>query len=668
MGQANTIMNIHICGLDLENKDIYKEQIKTLNILFPKEDKKNSTSDYKVKYCEKPKYNAFIYSDKNTQNFKLINETIQSQINMYNGLDKKAILEKQKKEGFKNHVIILFVYNNSIDKELCEEFSKEDTIDNLNEYFPLLIFIFKDNDRDNFYYKDIFFDFSYIYCVNLSKINLIKVNEKKVSNADLAALYLKHLLYKNYDSYFSERGHKLIDEIDPLSNSPMTGIYLPIILIGNPGVGKSTFINIINGYRISRATSSDDPVTSKSSIYDVRIPGNDNNDILIENEQLNQEAFIRFIDTPGFDLEKDIDTGMNAIKQIFEDFKEGKERVPVILYFMNPVGRNSTKDKIKEKKMFEILKYISENKVKVIFVITHIGKNERWKKKASFLQKLKEKKLEKLIENDESNIIKCQLVGDNAYGIKEIFKKIYQFTNFIEDNDYKQTEVFYGQSLIEELKKRKTFDEKLSFIKTKTDLFDEFKSKEDIITYANKKSNLLIASMTTLALGVGAIPIPFVDATITASIIGTTISKIGKFYGYVWKKILKGDLFSIYKGELYTKKENDDSQKVLDYKTFLKLIGEIFFKSFIMTIALNADDILKIFWGIGSIIGMVIGAAADSFIVGKYAYNAKKYFESKCAQDDGTLFFYTRCSEYEVIFKRFKQFDNYELIYPPDKI
>ena len=238
----------------------------------------------------------------------------------------------------------------------------------------------------------------------------------------------------------------------------------------------------------------------------------------------------------------------------------------------------------------------------------------------------------------------------------------------IEDNDYKQTEVFYGQSLIEEWKKRKTFDEKLSFIKTKTDLFDEFKSKEDIITYANKKSNLLIASMTTLALGVGAIPIPFADVSIIMSILGSAIIKIGKFYGYVWKKILKSDLFSIYKGELYTKKENDDSKKVFDYKAFLKLIGEIFFKSFIMTIALNADDILKIFWGIGSIIGMVIGAAADSFIVGKYANNAKKYFESKCAQDDGTIFFYTRCSEYEVIFKRFKQFDNYELIYPPDKI
>lgn len=666
MGQANTIMNIHICGLDLENKDNYKEQIKTLNILFPKEDKNKSTSDYKVKYCEKPKYNAFIYSEENTQNFKLINNTIYSQINKYNNeLDEKVRLEKQKKEGFKNHVIILFVCNNSIDSQLCEEFSKEQTIDNLNENFPLLIFIFKDNDRDNFYYKDIFFDFSYIYCVNLSKINLIKDNKENVSNADLVALYLKNLLYKNYDSYFSERGHKLIDEIDPLSNSPLTGIYLPIILIGSPGVGKSTFINIINGYRISRATSSDEPVTSKSSIYDVRIPGNDNNDVSIDNKQFNQEAFIRFIDTPGFDLEKDIVTGIKTIKEIFEDFKRGKERVPVILYFMNPVGRNLSKDKNKEEKMFEILKYIYENKVKIIFVITHIRKKERWQKKASFLQKLTEKKLEKLIEQDESNIIKCELVGENSYGIKEIFKKIYEFTNFIEDNDYKKTEIFYGQSLIEELKKRKTFDEKLSFIKTKTYLFDEIKSKEDLIIYANKKSNLLIASMSTLAFGVGAIPIPFADVSIIMSIIGTTIIKIGKFYGYVWKKILKSDLLSIYRGELYTKKDNDDSPKDFDYKLFFNLIGDIFFKSIMVTIALNADDILKMFWGLGSIIGITIGSIADSFIVGKYAYNAKKYFESKCAQDDGTLFFYTRCSEYEVIFKKFKQFENYELIYPP---
>lgn len=81
---------------------------------------------------------------------------------------------------------------------------------------------------------------------------------------------------------------------------------------------------------------------------------------------------------------------------------------------------------------------------------------------------------------------------------------------------------------------------------------------------------------------------------------------------------------------------------------------------------LNIDDVIKSLWGIGTVIGMIIGAAADAGIVYKYALNAKRYFESKCKEDDGTIFFCTRCSEYEVIFRKFKQFDEYDLVYPSE--
>ena len=72
--------------------------------------------------------------------------------------------------------------------------------------------------------------------------------------------------------------------------------------------------------------------------------------------------------------------------------------------------------------------------------------------------------------------MQCQLVGNNSYGIKEIFKKIYDYTNFIEDKNFKQTGKLYAQSLSEEIKKYENFDDKLKFIKEKTDLFNEFHS------------------------------------------------------------------------------------------------------------------------------------------------------------------------------------------------
>ena len=403
MGQENSmVMNIHICGLDLNDKNNYESQKKIINILFPTTDTNRSGFNYIFKYNKKLRWNAFIYTDNNTQNFKLINKTIQEEINKFNDKSKEEKDKAMKKFAFKNHMILLFVSDNNSDINLCEEFEKDETIDKLNENFPLLLFIFKDVDRDNIYYLDKFFDFSYIRCVNLNSITYIEENKGKSSKEELIALYLQSLLYNNYDSYFTERGHKIIDEIDPLSNTPKIGIYLPIILVGTPGVGKSTFINILNGGRISKASSSDNPVTSKSAYYDVKIPGNESN-IELDNKDLRQDAFIRFIDTPGFDLEKDVEIALNEIKKIFQVFKEGKERIPVVLYFMNNSGRNATKDEKKNTKRFEILKVLKNNNGKIIFVITHFPKNTRWKKHGSFIQDLTEHGLDDLIEKDKSS-------------------------------------------------------------------------------------------------------------------------------------------------------------------------------------------------------------------------------------------------------------------------
>lgn len=666
MGQENTNMNIHISGLDSGKKDNYKSQTAILNKLFPDADYKKSTSDYVIKYCKKPKWNAFIYKDKNSNNFSLINQTIQNEINKYKVIkDKNERKKNIEKEGSKNQMIIHFVSENNSDNLLLEEFNKPKSRRSLNENFPLILFLFKDIDRNNIYYSHSFFDYSYIKCINLKNIysERIKEKENKASKEDLIAVYLKALLYNEYDSYFTQRGRKIIDEIDPFSNSPKLGIYLPIILVGSPGCGKSTFINIINGGRISRASSSQLPVTSNSAYYDVKIPGNANDEIEIDNDGLRQEAYIRFIDTPGFDLEKDIDISMKEIEKIYSDFKEGKERIPVILYFINPVGRNSTKDEKKENKKLKILESLKNYKSKIIFIVTHLDKNQIWDNQDSFIQNLKDNNLEDLVEKDESNIIQCQLVGNNAYGVKEIFKKIYDYTNFIEDSNYKQTQKLYAGSLIEEIKKKETFDEKLEFIKKKTNLFNEFKSKKDIIEYAHKKYKLLLISMTFCAALAGLHPIPFSDIPIVLGIIGRSIILIGNYYGYVWKNISRQDLLSIYKGKLYENNEAVQHETFFKMSDFLGVIKDLIKNTKVLLFLLNVDDFIKMIPMIGSV-GMFAGSVIDTGLTFSFCKDAKNYFESKCEKDDGTIFFITRCSEYEVIFRKFKQFEEYELIYP----
>ena len=617
MGNNYATMNIHICGLNTNDQAIYESEIKMLDKLFPEKDEKKSNNNYKVKYCKKPKWNAYIYSRYNTKNFHLISEVIKNQVNSYNG-EGSNNKTKEEKDEVKNHMIILFVNDNDSDTLLCNEFSDEEIKGELVDNFPLMLFLFKDIERSNTYYKDYIFDFSYINCFNLNSINI--PNEAK-EKEEYIALFLKKFLYNNYDSYFTERGRKIVDEIDIFSNKQKFGVYLPVVLVGSPGVGKSTFINILNGSRISKASSSEEPVTSKSAFYDIKIPGKDDNEILMVDEGIIQEAYLRIVDTPGFDLEKDIKIALNELKRIFQDFREGKEKIPVILFFMNPVGRNSTKDTDKKENIIEILKLIKDNKAKIIFVITHIPKNGKWKKEYSFIKNLKEQGLEELVEANKSNIIKCDFIGENAYGIKEIFDKIYTYLNIILDEKNQPTGKIYTQSFIDDIKNFQTFDEKLQYIKSKTSLFDHFGSKEDIIDYANKKSKVLIYSMSTLAAISGASPIPFTDIAIVLSIQAGTIIQIGQNFGYIWKTISKHDLESIYKGELYNPniiQNQNQGEAHINRKDIEKLVLETIFKGIGMAICLNIDDVVKLFWGIGSIAGAIVGAIIDGGIVFKY--------------------------------------------------
>lgn len=665
MGNKFATMNIHICGLNTNNQAIYESEIKILDKLFPEKDEKKSNDNYKVKYCKKPKWNAYIYSRFNTKNFHLISEVIKNQVNSCNG---EEVNNKTKEEidELKNHMILLFVNDNDSDILLCNEFSDEEIKGELVDNFPLMLFLFKDIERSNTYYKDYIFDFSYINCLNLSSIN-IQNNEKE--KEEYISLFLKKFLYNNFDSYFTERGRKIVDEIDIFSNKQKFGVYLPIVLVGSPGVGKSTFINILNGSRISKASSSEDPVTSKSAIYDVKIPGKDDNDILMVDDGIIQEAYLRIVDTPGFDLQKDIKIALNELKRIFQDFKEGKEKIPVILFFMNPFGRNSTRDENKKNKIIEILKLIKVNKAKIIFVITHIQKNAKWQKEYSFIKYLREQGLEELVEENKSNIIKCDFIGENAYGIKEIFDKIYMYLNVIVGENNQPTGKIYTQSFIDDIKNIQTFDEKLQYIKSKTSLFDHFYSKEDIIDYANKKSKFLIFSMSALAAISGASPVPFTDIAVVITIQAGTIIQIGKNFGYIWKTISKHDLESIYKGELYNPdiiQNQNQGELHLNNEDIKKLVLATIFKGIGMGICLNIDDIVKLFWGIGTIVGAVLGGIIDGGIVFKYSNNARKYYESKCKADDGTIFFTTRCAEYEIIFRQFELFKNTNLIYPSE--
>lgn len=656
-------MNIHICGFDFTNSENYITQSEIIEQLFP--NKYEAKQIYDLRTSSKPKWKAFIYK---TNDYPIIIKTILSQI---------EIGTKNAKKEYKNNMILCFGDNNN-DLLLCQELTKKETRKQFAHNFPLILFVFREMIKKNVDYRDKLFDFTYIKCVNYIDLTKIQLddeenNDVKISKIKLIVLSLKSLLSYHYDNYFNENGFNSLKHLDPLSFKIKTGVYLPILLIGCPGVGKSSFINVFAGERISKASSAMEPVTSKIAYYDVKIPENqgDNNDNELNNELLNEDVFIRFIDTPGFDTKKDVQITKDEIEKIYKDFKNGKEHIPVILYFLQN-GRSFSLDD--NKKELELLDYLKNKNAKIVFIITR-STEDRWEQTDSFIQFLTEKQLQNLVEKDESNIFACNLRGRNAFGFKEIFKKLYSMLNIINGNEV------FNESLINELKAKPTFNEKIKLLKEKTNFFEFFNSKNDIIKTAELKADLLIGSLSTVAAIAGACPIPFADVVIVQMLIITAILSIGYFYGYIYKKVSKQDLLTIFKGGLYCKDKKikdeyfdanvssvntcDKVNKISIIKNINAFIISSLTSSVLTAGALFIDDGFKFIPIIGSIIGAALGAICDFGLVINFGINANKYYKSKCEADDGTLFFCTRCYEYIIIFKKFKKFDSFNLIYPP---
>ena len=649
-------MIVHVCGIEIDNPIESIAQTDLINSIFKVSNSKESTYNYTVRNSEKPKWNAIIYRQQ--KNFSLIKDTIKSNIALA-----KANKENKKYKVYKNNMLLCFADNNC-DKLLLKEFKglkKE-----LNENFPLILFIFKNTNKSIKDYQNLFFDITYLKCINLGDISTKTEDENKIK--EMQSFYLFSILKKRYDTYFNEGGYKVIDEIDPLTNVAMTGIYLPILLIGNPGMGKSTFINVVAGERISKATSSVEPVTSKASYYDIKIPcGKDNNNMEINNNLFNDEAYFRFIDTPGFDQKKDVDIAIKEVNNIFKSFEEGKERIPVILYFLQS-GRSFGNEPEKKEKTLKLLKFLKTKKAKIIFIITrcHEDEEEEWEQSPSFNEFLADNNLKELVEDNDSNILTCNLVGKSAFGMKKIFEKLHSYLNLIDGKE------IYNESLIRGIIERPSFDQKLHYIKQKTHLFDEFRSKEDIITYANKKSMALIASFSTLAAASGAIPIPFGDVAVMITLIGTEIIKIASFYGYAWHKISKNDIISILNREKYIQRDEANDEYINTNKNnvsptkvvIFDVIKGLLLGSFITASGLVIDDGIKFIPVIGTILGCIVGSIIDFSMIVLYGKWAKDYYTSKCQADDGTLFFSIRCHEYEIIFKKMKEFKEEYIIYP----
>ena len=128
-------MNVHVCGLDFNDAQNYQMQIDIIKQIFPIINGNESNQYYDLRKSEKPKWNAFIY--KNNSDFEYIKYNILEQIRI-------GGLNNNEKKEYKNNMILCFADNNK-DLLLCQEFNKRNIRAQLAHYFPLILFIFKEN-------------------------------------------------------------------------------------------------------------------------------------------------------------------------------------------------------------------------------------------------------------------------------------------------------------------------------------------------------------------------------------------------------------------------------------------------------------------------------------------------------------------------------------------
>ena len=365
-----------------------------------------------------------------------------------------------------------------------------------------------------------------------------------------------------------------------------------ILLAGQPGVGKSSFINMILGEKRCKEGKGK-PVTSKIVKY------------------LHQKYPITLYDTPGFESEKDVNRVMSLIEEIKRHLLDGKDQIHFILFLINAETSRTllANDIIFIKKLYEL-------KIDVFFVVTRSMSEAKGNSFKEVMALTLKDELHQPVDSFKKIIFPIHLLNEkedkdmntiHQFGISNLFDELYK--------KYSTSKVY-----IKPVAKKDAENDITSIDESKPDYWEQVKKRlnhsiffqhivclDDIFQYHVQKAIAIIASFTVAAAAIGASPIPIADWFILTPI------QLG----------MAGALAAIY-GIFKTKEELMACIKSLGINLAVSGVGR------------GIGSLLKLIPGIGTIAGMVLDGTVSAVATSALGWGLQQLFEKE-VREKGTL-------------------------------
>ena len=348
------------------------------------------------------------------------NKDVNEQINTY--FDKLQSIKKGNDKTINLRECVLIRIKNIFDPEVNLIVDKVNSLGQ-TQYMPIVLFLLENNYSNGIRLS---IDSRKYKRIDLRLIMLTKYDENDTENIE--ALLLR------FCSIHNELGDRFtVGSGDNAEDYDLIDYYYPfnvnIACIGRFGQGKSTGVNAVLREYKAKESAKGSAQTKQLTFYQV------------------SGQPIRLLDIPGFEDTNTVKKAVEKFQQCGQQINKIKDNLHVVLYFLN-YGETRSFAGMELPILEELCKHTS---TKVIYVITHSNPDMDEQDKEDKIDSINDglqnltkdssifDEAKKMLKASIDNVVFVNFHRDNKngfepFGLKELFKKIYDF--FILSDDY----------------------------------------------------------------------------------------------------------------------------------------------------------------------------------------------------------------------------------------